>query len=94
MKSKRILLGIMAMFVTFAFNFHYARQSYGVGIAYADSSTAPPNHYECDTDGEGHVVMCDSRMVPSIAYITCPYYIKKCFVKIYNKKLNYIGIHW
>ena len=82
MKKKKLVIGMVAIVVAFALNLNYANNGYGYGTIYADGTGTYVGQYECDTDVEGHIVMCKSREATGPQALYCPYYRKAFFATV------------
>lgn len=82
MKKKKTIIGMVAIVVAFALNLNYANNGYGYGTIYAGGTGTYVGQYECDTDVEGHIVMCNSREATGPQTLYCPYYRKAFFATV------------
>lgn len=82
MKKKKTIIGMVAIVVAFALNLNYANNGYGYGTIYAGGTGTYVGQYECDTDVEGHIVMCNSREATGPQFILCPYYRKTYYASV------------
>ena len=85
MKKKKLVIGMVAIVVAFALNLNYANNGYGYGTIYAGGTGTYMGQYECDTDVEGHIVMCNSREATGPQTLYCPYYRKAFFATVQLK---------